>query len=123
MPPPYPNGWYGILESCLLKVSEAIFISCLGEQLVVYRTQNNKVFIVDAYCPHLGANLGVGGRVDGDCIVCPFHQWSFRGSDGKCAKIPYSASGKLSKDIYSKYFLFSLDIFENNSNESKLTIS
>lgn len=98
-------------------MSEAIFIKCLGEQLVIYRTQNNKVFIVDAYCPHLGANLGIGGRVDGDCIVCPFHQWSFRGSDGKCTKIPYSTSGKLRKNIYSKYFCFPLGISENKSKE------
>ncbi|XP_070136022.1 cholesterol 7-desaturase nvd [Drosophila bipectinata] len=101
MPPPYPNGWYGIVESCRLNISEAIFISCLGEKLVVYRTQNNKVFIVNAYCPHLGANFGVGGRVDGDCIVCPFHQWSFRGSDGKCIKIPYSTSVPRSAKVKS----------------------
>lgn len=49
--------------------------------------------IFDAYCPHLGANLGVGGIVKGDCIECPFHQWSFRASDGECTNIPYSTSG------------------------------
>ncbi|XP_030379925.1 cholesterol 7-desaturase isoform X2 [Scaptodrosophila lebanonensis] len=45
----------------------------------------------DAYCPHLGANLGIGGRVVGDNIVCPFHQWSFRGTDGACINVPYSS--------------------------------
>ncbi|XP_043070473.1 cholesterol 7-desaturase nvd isoform X2 [Drosophila grimshawi] len=37
-----------------------------------------------------GANLAVGGRVIGDNIECPFHQWSFRGTDGMCTNIPYS---------------------------------
>lgn len=46
--------------------------------------------IFDAYCPHLGANLGVGGTVHGDCIECPFHEWRFRASDGACTAIPYS---------------------------------
>ncbi|XP_044248495.1 cholesterol 7-desaturase nvd [Drosophila takahashii] len=92
LPPPYPNGWYGILESCQLGAGEATYISCLGEELVIFRTQKQKVFILDAYCPHLGANLGIGGRVIDDCVVCPFHQWSFRGSDGICTNIPYSSS-------------------------------
>ncbi|SPP88369.1 cholesterol 7-desaturase [Drosophila guanche] len=92
MPPPFPNGWYAILESSKVRPGEAKFVACLGEKLVVYRTQKHKVFVLDAYCPHLGANLGVGGRVVGDNIECPFHQWSFRGEDGSCNNIPYSTS-------------------------------
>lgn len=49
-----------------------------------------QVSIVDAYCPHLGANLGVGGRVHGNCIECPFHGWQFDGETGQCVKIPYA---------------------------------
>ncbi|KAH8301676.1 hypothetical protein KR059_008261, partial [Drosophila kikkawai] len=92
MPPPFPNGWYGILESSQLGDGQATFLSCLGEHLVVFRTKTHKVYILDAYCPHLGANLGLGGRVVDDCIECPFHQWSFRGTDGVCMNIPYSKS-------------------------------
>ncbi|XP_026833154.1 cholesterol 7-desaturase isoform X3 [Drosophila erecta] len=39
-----------------------------------------------------GANLGVGGSVVDDCVICPFHKWSFRGTDGLCINIPYSTS-------------------------------
>ncbi|GAA6099509.1 cholesterol 7-desaturase nvd [Tachysurus ichikawai] len=60
------------------------------EQVAVFRAQNGKVHVVDAYCPHLGANLAVGGRVVGNCIECPFHGWQFRGEDGKCVRIPYA---------------------------------
>lgn len=42
---------------------------------------------MDAFCPHLGANLA-RGRVRGDCIECPFHQWQFSG-DGRVEHIPY----------------------------------
>jgi 3-ketosteroid 9alpha-monooxygenase subunit A len=44
---------------------------------------------MDAYCPHLGANLGLGGRVEGGNLVCPFHWWSWDG-EGRNAAIPYS---------------------------------
>uniref|UniRef100_A0A1A9VEM0 Rieske domain-containing protein n=1 Tax=Glossina austeni TaxID=7395 RepID=A0A1A9VEM0_GLOAU len=93
LPPPYPNGWYGILESSDLKVGEVKSIFALGEQLVAYRTREKIVYVLDAYCPHMGANLGIGGRVVDDQFECPFHQWRFRGSDGKCLNIRYAAAG------------------------------
>jgi cholesterol 7-desaturase len=43
--------------------------------------------VLSAYCPHLGANLGVGGKVCGESIECPFHGWRF-GNDGRCTKVP-----------------------------------
>ncbi|KAM8828909.1 cholesterol 7-desaturase nvd isoform 2-T2 [Spinachia spinachia] len=61
-----------------------------GEQVAVFRGQDGTAFVVDAYCPHLGANLAVGGQVVGGCIECPFHGWQFRGNDGKCMRIPYA---------------------------------
>lgn len=57
--------------------------------------------LLDAYCPHLGANIALGGctitqsplirlgEVIGDCVKCPFHGWQFETS-GKCTFIPYS---------------------------------
>lgn len=90
LPCPFPNGWYAILETSTLAKGKSTNVSCLGEQFVVYRTEKNDVHVLDAYCPHMGANLGIGGKVVGDSIECPFHHWSFRGSDGKCDNIPYS---------------------------------
>ncbi|XP_019365821.1 PREDICTED: cholesterol 7-desaturase-like [Gavialis gangeticus] len=60
------------------------------EQLAVFRALDGRAYVVDAYCPHLGANLAVGGHVVGNCIECPFHGWQFRGEDGKCIRIPYA---------------------------------
>lgn len=45
----------------------------------------------------MGANLGVGGIVENDCIKCPFHHWSFSGKDGSLVDIPYSEDLKTSK--------------------------
>ncbi|XP_069465967.1 cholesterol 7-desaturase nvd-like [Ambystoma mexicanum] len=90
LPPVYPNGWYQLLDSHLLPRGEVRNVTVLGEQVAVYRTQEGQAYVVDAYCPHLGANLAVGGRVIGDCIECPFHGWQFHGEDGKCKRIPYA---------------------------------
>jgi len=90
IPPVYPNGWFAVLESDDLKSLAVRSIDILGENLVVFRTSDGKACILDAYCPHLGANLGIGGRVVGNCIECPFHGWQFNGQDGKCTTVPYA---------------------------------
>lgn len=74
----------------------------LGENFAVFRTRKGEIHILNAYCPHLGANLGVGGIVRGDCIECPFHQWTFRGSDGACVAIPYSSDGTIPRNTHIK---------------------
>ncbi|OPJ86383.1 cholesterol desaturase daf-36-like [Patagioenas fasciata monilis] len=90
LPPPYPNGWYRLLDSAELPRGAVRSLSLLGEQLAVFRGQDGQAYVVDTYCPHLGANLAAGGRVVGNCIECPFHGWRFQGEDGKCARIPYA---------------------------------
>ncbi|XP_045783261.1 cholesterol 7-desaturase nvd [Maniola jurtina] len=86
LPPPYPNGWFSLVESQNLEVGDVVPVDALGLNLCVYRGEDGKARIVDAYCPHLGANLAMGGSVCGDCIQCPFHQWRFH--DGACVSIP-----------------------------------
>ncbi|XP_017891357.1 cholesterol 7-desaturase [Ceratina calcarata] len=90
LPPVYPNGWFALLESYQLGKKEVKHVAALGQNFAIYRTDNGTVRILDAYCPHLGANMAEGGRVKGDCLECPFHGWQFRGSDGQCAYIPYA---------------------------------
>jgi len=72
-----------------LKPGEKKQIETVGKQFVLFRgREDKKVGVLDAFCIHLGANLGIGGQVVGDCIQCPFHLWEFN-TDGKCTKIPY----------------------------------
>ena len=39
----------------------------------------------------MGANITCGGRVEGENVTCPFHEWSFDGETGKCTDIPYAS--------------------------------
>ena len=85
----YPNGWYKVADSAEVKRGQVKGVNCFGEELVVFRGQDGKAAVLNAICPHLGANLAVGGKGVGNCIQCPFHNWEFNCA-GKCTKIPYS---------------------------------
>ncbi|MFT4614637.1 MAG: 3-ketosteroid 9alpha-monooxygenase subunit A [Bacteroidia bacterium] len=88
----YARGWHIVLFSQELSVGEVKQLHYFEQDLVAYRGESGRVAILDAHCPHLGANLGSGeGRVRGDNIACPFHGWTFNPS-GQCVEIPYASS-------------------------------
>ena len=86
---PYPTGWYLALESRALAPGAVVPLSLFGRELVAFRSQQTRrAVILDAHCPHMGAHLGYGGKVDGEGIRCPFHRWRFDCS-GRCDDVPY----------------------------------
>eukprot|EP00927_Polykrikos_kofoidii_P049440 TRINITY_DN43490_c0_g1_i1.p1 TRINITY_DN43490_c0_g1~~TRINITY_DN43490_c0_g1_i1.p1 ORF type:complete len:460 (+),score=48.71 TRINITY_DN43490_c0_g1_i1:137-1381(+) len=87
-PPAVPNTWYHLLDSKEVKPGKVHHVRCLGRSLAVWRTTDGKPVVMDSTCPHLGANLAVGGTVGADCITCPFHAWSFN-SKGDVIDVPY----------------------------------
>ncbi|KAK3891943.1 hypothetical protein Pcinc_004184 [Petrolisthes cinctipes] len=91
LPPVYPNGWFAIIESRKVAVAQVVSVQAFGETMAVFRGEDKMVHVTDAYCPHIGANMAVGGVVKGSCLECPFHGWLFRGTDGVCVDIPYTA--------------------------------
>lgn len=84
---PYPNGWFQIAWSHELRPGEVKPVRCLGRELVLFRGQDGRAHVLDAYCPHLGAHLGIGGTVVGNDVRCPFHGWQFNG-EGTCTLVP-----------------------------------
>jgi len=90
-PPPFPNGWFRLLNSQDLAIGESKYVHACGHDFAVFRGENGKAVVLDAYCPHLGANIAEGGIVKDNCLQCPFHGWTFN-DDGKCTHVPYSKS-------------------------------
>ena len=85
----YPRGWFVVSFSDDLKPGDVKPIRYFGQDLVLFRTDAGQPCIIDAHCPHLGAHLGHGGTVEGDCVRCPFHAWTFNGR-GECTGVPYA---------------------------------
>lgn len=88
-PFPLPNGWFQVAYADELAPGELRTVHYFDQDLVLFRSQAGAAHAVDPYCPHLGAHLGVGGRVVGDRLRCPFHAWEFSG-DGRCVRVPYA---------------------------------
>ncbi len=88
-PFPIPFGWFHVAFDADVQPGEIKPVHYFGRDLVLWRSESGQLHLQDAYCPHLGANFGVGGEVKGELIMCPFHHWHFDG-DGKVAKIPYA---------------------------------
>lgn len=85
----FPEGWFGLGWSHEFATGQVAARRYFGEDLVVFRCTSGRLVAANAYCPHMGARLDVGGRVEGDCIVCPFHAWRW-GADGSNEGIPYA---------------------------------
>ena len=85
--PATPDGWYGVCLASDLPVGGVKPLRYLGRELVAFRGEDGVARVFDAHCPHLGAHLGVGGRVEKTGIRCPFHGWRFDG-EGCLAEVP-----------------------------------
>ena len=80
------EGWYWVVRSKKVKRGKAVAATVMGRELVVYRTEGGRAVVADAHCPHMGAHLSLG-KVEGECIRCFFHNWSFD-AEGRCDNVP-----------------------------------
>ena len=85
----YARGWFVVAMAEDIGPEAVLPLRYFGQDFVAFRGQDGDVRLLDAYCPHLGAHMGVGGKVVENSIQCPFHHWRF-GGDGKCVDVPYA---------------------------------
>ena len=82
------TGWFVIGWSAEFVAGETKALKYFGEDLVAWRDEDGTLHLMEAHCKHLGAHLGHGGKIVGDCVECPFHGWRW-GADGTNRYIPY----------------------------------
>jgi cholesterol 7-desaturase len=85
---PIPNSWYAVAFSDELGPGDVLARTVAQRELVIFRTRSGESCAMDAYCPHLGAHLGIGGTVEGETLRCPFHAFRFD-TDGVCVATGY----------------------------------
>lgn len=97
VPSPYPDAWYALCLSTEVPPGAVRDATVAGRNFVVWRPiEGGAAVVTDAYCPHLGAHLAIGGgkivkdeTTGKSCIRCPFHGWEFS-AQGELRKCPGS---------------------------------
>jgi|tagenome__1003787_1003787.scaffolds.fasta_scaffold20873927_2 3-ketosteroid 9alpha-monooxygenase subunit A len=67
----YQHGWFNIAFQH--ELAETLTPAVIGDRRLVLARTDQGIRAFNADCPHRGAHLAYGGRLDNDCIVCPFH--------------------------------------------------
>lgn len=80
----FRQSWYPICLSSELPKGKLLGRSFLDGRIVVFRGEDGVARVMSAYCPHVGADLGVG-EVVGNNVQCAFHHWEYDGN-GQCVK-------------------------------------
>ncbi|MBF4160847.1 aromatic ring-hydroxylating dioxygenase subunit alpha [Nocardioides sp. CBS4Y-1] len=93
-----PTGWFQVAWSDQVDVGQVVRMRYFDRDLVAWRAESGKVTVMDAYCEHLGAHLGYGGKVVGENIQCPFHGWQWN-DRGRNVCIPYEDRPNLGRRI------------------------
>lgn len=89
-PSDYRNFLYGIVSKYHLEKKKRHAFTLWGEELILFWNNGDPRCYMN-YCPHYGLPLDQG-RIEGDEIVCGFHAWRFRMSDGVLIKAPLARS-------------------------------
>jgi len=103
------NQWYAILPSKEVKKGKILAVIRLNLELALFRDEKGKIGCVIDKCSHRGARLSKG-RVEGECIRCPFHGLEFD-KEGKCRLIPANGRSSIPDERYN---VESLQVIEKN---------
>ena len=55
---PFPEGWYFVARRESLEKTKLIQKTWMGEDIVIWCDESGNVCVAEAFCPHLGSNLG-----------------------------------------------------------------
>ena len=65
------HGWFQIAFE--RELADGLTPVHVGDVRMMALKQNGQVRVLEATCPHRGANLAYGGKLCGDHVICPFH--------------------------------------------------
>lgn len=104
-----PNQWYAILDSQEVKKDKPLGVKRLGENLVLWRTEDGKIACLHDQCLHRGAALSAGKLIEQN-IQCPFHGLEFN-AQGRCTYIPAYGKNAIVPRIFQTKAYPAEDVF------------
>lgn len=72
----FTQSWFPVGFASELEAGALRGYPFLDGRIVVARSRAGQLTALSAYCPHMGADLGVGALVD-DQLRCAFHHWRY----------------------------------------------
>ncbi len=88
--------WFPVAAVVEVPRGTARPVRLLGQDFVLFRTDDDTWGLLDEHCPHRGASLAQG-LVDGRALRCPYHGWAFA-ADGGCVEMPAEADNPALRD-------------------------
>ncbi|MES2308713.1 MAG: Rieske (2Fe-2S) protein [Verrucomicrobiota bacterium] len=83
------SQWLKLIEVEKVPLGESRCVELQGKPFGIFHLEDG-FHVIDNLCPHKGAPLHEG-FVQNGVVVCPWHQWEFQVSDGKCLSLPNQA--------------------------------
>ena len=98
MPTPFPEGWYFVASRQSLLKDKLIQKTWMGENVVIWCDDDERICVAESVCPHLGSDLGpdAGGCIRDGRLICPFHGYEFDAT-GQCVATPFAPPPKTAK--------------------------
>jgi 3-ketosteroid 9alpha-monooxygenase subunit A len=103
------GGWSQVAFSA--EVGDVLLPVQIARRALFLVRRDGEVCAYAATCPHRGAHLGYGGRLDGDAVVCPFHGHRIR--LGCAPGQPLCVSGYRTLDVGGGIYVLPDDRHEN----------
>ena len=96
--PRFPRVGTSVASRQSLRKAKLIRKTWMGEEIVAWSDEVGRVCVAEAYCVHLGSDLGpaAGGRIRAGRLVCPFHGYEYDAS-GQCVATPYADPPRTAK--------------------------
>lgn len=88
----WTKQWYPVLPESYLSDKKPAPIAVLGRDLVIWKTAEGGISVLEDSCPHRRAPLSTG-KIVGDRLACRYHGWEFDVS-GSCTKIPMDVASQ-----------------------------
>lgn len=84
------EAWYPVTPARKFFKKNSHSFKIGAQRFVLFRGEDGLVRALDAFCPHMGADLS-RGSVEGNSLRCYFHRWKFD-AEGTLREIPCKTS-------------------------------
>lgn len=82
---PADDGFRSVLKATELADGESKVVATQAGEIALFRL-NGRFFATTNICPHAAGPIGEG-QIEGNCVTCPYHGWTFDIPTGECVTL------------------------------------